>query len=158
MITCKFEDGNDALLRHAVVHALVIKGKKILLTRRSPKLLEGGKWSFAGGYVDQDETIEQAVIREVREETGWQVTNVQLISIIDNPKRPNDANRQNIAFNYTCRAVKKIGESDWEVTEQEWFDFDKLPKKEEIAFDHYQVIESYLADKKITKGIKMISQ
>jgi 8-oxo-dGTP diphosphatase len=158
MITCKFENGNEALLRHVVVHALMIKDNKMLLARRAPELLEGGKWGLAGGYMDRDETLEQAVRREVQEETGWQVADVQLISVIDNPNRPNENARQNIAFNYVCEAVKKTGESDGEVTEQKWFDLKKLPKKDEVAFDHYQIIQSYLQDKKVTKEVTIISR
>lgn len=157
MLTCTFEDGNKASLRHAIAHALVIKDNQILLIRRAQKLLEGGKWAFPGGFVDRDEILEKAVKREVKEESGWEVDVVSLISIIDNPDRPNDAGRQNIAFNYLCEATQKTGEPDWEVTEQKWFDLDKLPPQEEIAFDHYQVIQSYLKNPKARPEIIMIS-
>jgi ADP-ribose pyrophosphatase YjhB (NUDIX family) len=148
MVTCKFEDGGDAALRHAVVHALVLnQDNQILLTRRSPKLTEGGKWSFAGGYMDRDETLQETVAREVHEETGWEVQNIRFLSVLDSPERPNDVDRQNVAFNYVCEVVKQTGEPDWEVTEQQWFEFDKLPPQSEIAFDHYAVIQWYLKNK-----------
>ena len=57
-----------------------------------------------------------------------------------------DAGRQNIAFNYLCEPIQKVGESDDEVTDQKWFDLDKLPPLAEIAFDHYQVIQTYLGN------------
>jgi 8-oxo-dGTP diphosphatase len=158
MITCIFENGKKAGLRHAVVHPLVLKGNQILLIRRAKQLLEGGKWGFPGGYMDRDETLETCVKREVKEETGWEVNRIKLISIMDSPHRPNIADRQDVAFNFTCKAVKKTGESDWEVTEQRWFDLDTLPPKKEIAFDHFQVIRSYIKDKKGTKGVTIISK
>lgn len=158
MITCQFEDGNKASLRHAIVHPLVInENNQILLVRRAPKLLEGGKWSFPSGFVDRDETLEECVKREVMEEAGWEVKVISLISVVDNPNRPNDGERQNICFNYLCKPVKKVGESDWEVTEQKWFDLNKLPPQPEIAFDHYQVMQSYLKNPDARPNITIIS-
>lgn len=143
MITCKFEDGNEASLRHAVIDALVLKGNKILLEKRNRKLIEGGKWALVGGYVERDETLIKALERETLEETGYKIKNIKLLTIIDNPNRPHE-NRQNIAFVFICQATKKIGNSDWEVEDLKWFDLSNLPPKETIAFDHYQDIKLYL--------------
>ena len=71
MINCEFENGNKASLRHVVVDNLVLKDGKILLVKRTGKLLEGGKWGLAGGYVDRDETVKEAAKREILEETGY---------------------------------------------------------------------------------------
>ena len=148
MITCNFEDGGEALLRHAVVDSIVLKDDKILLVKRTAKLLEGGKWGLVGGYVDRDETLAQAAAREVLEETGWQVNNQVLLRIVDNPNRPKE-DRQNIAFIYFCNATEKTDEADWESDEQKWFSWDELPKDENLAFDHAEsigVYRKYLAE------------
>ena len=148
MIKCTFENGSKASLRHAIIDALVLNSKnQMLLVKRSKeKLLEGGKWALPGGFVERDETLEETVTREVREETGWEVKDLKLLRIIDNPNRPNE-DRQNIAFVYVCRVVRKTGEADQESTEQRWFKLSKLPTKEEFAFDHLQDIEFYLKSK-----------
>lgn len=143
MITCIFEDGGKGTLRHVVVDALVLKDKKILMAKRTKKLLEGGKWGIIGGFVNRDETLEQAIKREVFEETGYKVEYVELLRVIDNPDRPGE-DRQNINFVYTCTAVEKIGEKDWESDEVKWFDLDSLPPKESIAFDHFDSIKFYM--------------
>ncbi len=143
MITCNFEDGNKAKLRHTVVDVLVLKDNQILLEKRNNKLVEGGKWALVGGYMERDETIIDAVKRETLEETGYKIKNIKLLTIIDNPNRPGD-DRQNIAFVYTCNVDKKVSESDWEVDELKWFNLNNLPPKNKIAFDHYQDIEIYL--------------
>jgi len=70
MITCTFENGNRASLRHVVVDNLVLQGDRILLVKRAVQLIEGGKWGLVGGFVDRDETIRQAAAREIMEETG----------------------------------------------------------------------------------------
>jgi len=68
------------------VGALVIKDEKVLLVRRKH---DPGKrkWTNPGGYIEQNELIEQSVIREVLEETGV-TTNVKSIVMLgDYPGR-----------------------------------------------------------------------
>lgn len=142
MISCTFEKGNEALLRHVVVDALVLRDERILLVKRADDLLEAGKWALVGGFVERDETLEQTVEREVFEETGYRVHDFLLLGMNANPDRPHE-DRQNIAFVFVCIALEKEGEADDESTEQKWFDLEKLPPKEEIAFDHYKNIELY---------------
>ncbi len=142
MITCKFEDGNKAFLRHVTVDTLVLQDGQILLGKRATKLLEGDKWGLVGGFVDRDETLKEAVAREVMEETGYKVTDITLLTVRDNPDRRHE-DRQNISFVFVCRALEKTGESDWEVKEQKWFPLDKVPPESEIAFDHYENIRLY---------------
>ncbi len=142
MLNCTFENGNPASLRHAVVDALVIKDNKILLVKRTGKILEGGKWGLVGGYVERDEILAEAVVREVKEETGYLVANIRLLTIRDNPNRPHE-DRQNISFVFICEALEKVGDSDWEVDDQQWFEFSNLPSSDQIAFDHLSDIELY---------------
>ena len=142
MITCTFENGNTANLRHVVVDTLVLLDDKILLVKRANKLLEGGKWALPGGYMDRDETATKATAREVFEETGYRVSALTLLTIIDHPRRRNET-RQNISLVYFCTALEKEGSSDWEVEDQQWFDLNKLPDDEQIAFDHAEMIALY---------------
>ncbi len=142
MINCTFENGNKASLRHVTVNAMVIKDGKILLTKRSEGLLEAGKWGLLGGYVERDETTAKGVMREAKEESGWDVTNPRLFRIKDNPDRPHE-DRQNIEFVYIVDVVEKTGESDWESEEVKWFSLDNLPEPDQIAFDHGEDIELY---------------
>src|SRR6266550_2872489 len=107
MINCTFENGNKASLRHAIIDALVLKDNKILLVKRTKKLLEGGKWALVGGYVDRDENLLQTVEREIREETGYTVKDITFLCVRHNPDRPHE-DRQNIAFVFFCTAVDKV--------------------------------------------------
>ncbi|WP_268833940.1 8-oxo-dGTP diphosphatase MutT [Photobacterium carnosum] len=55
---------------------------QIFITRRHANAHQGGLWEFAGGKVEANETAEQAVIRELNEEVGIQVTTLTpLISL-----------------------------------------------------------------------------
>lgn len=142
MITCTFENGSKGSLRHVVVDNLVLQDGKILLVKRAPQLLEGGKWGLVGGFVDRDETIRQAVAREVMEETGYEVADITLFRIVDTPDRPGE-DRQNIAFVHLCTAGRQSGTPDWESTEVRWFPLSALPEEQEFAFDHYDNIQLY---------------
>lgn len=51
------------------VGGAVVRGRSVLFVRRSSRYGRGN-WQIPGGFVDRDETLDTAVVREVREETG----------------------------------------------------------------------------------------
>jgi 8-oxo-dGTP diphosphatase len=142
MINCTFEDGGRASLRHVIVDTLVLQNDKILMVKRTKKLLEGEKWGLVGGFVNRDETTAQAAEREIMEETGWKVKDLTLLRVNDNPNRPHE-DRQNVAFVFFATATEKTGKPDWESSAQEWFDLNDVPAQEQIAFDHASSIKLY---------------
>ncbi len=58
---------------YRVACGVIWKKDKLLITRRKPDGLLGGLWEFPGGKIQENETTEQACIREIREETGLEV-------------------------------------------------------------------------------------
>lgn len=147
MITCYFENNNKASLRHITVNAIVVKGNQILLGKRGTlngkPILESGKWALLGGFMGRDEDLEQAVKREVKEESGWVIDNLQLLRINDNPNRPHE-DRQNVDIVFITQAIQQVQTSDEEVRVLKWFELNNLPPKETIAFDHGDSIEIYI--------------
>lgn len=143
MITCTFEDGNTNNLRHIAVGCIVTRDNEILLARRNMRLSEGGKWCLPGGYMDMGESTLEAARREVKEETGWDIDNLQLLGINDNPARPDP--RQTVDFIYVAEAIAQTGETDWETEETAWFPLTGLPEPVDIAFDHLESIELYIS-------------
>ncbi|MEK9169424.1 MAG: NUDIX domain-containing protein [Patescibacteria group bacterium] len=146
MINCFFENNDKAFLRHITVNAIIVKTNQILLGKRGAfngkPILESGKWGLLGGFFDRDENLVQAVKREVMEESGWEIKNIKLFRINDNPQRPKE-NRQNVDIVFIANTIKQTGKSDEEVTHLKWFDLNKLPVKEETAFDHGDNLELY---------------
>lgn len=157
MITCIFEKGSKASLRHVVVHAIVEKNGKILIVRRSKGMfLEGGKLALPGGFLDRDETGEECVLRELKEETGWEGKVISLFRINTNPNRPHE-DRQNVAFDFIIKPIKKAGKPDRESQSVHWIPISKLRKLSGLAFDHGESIKLYLQYKKKLFSLPLIN-
>ena len=104
-----------------------------------------GYWNCPCGYIDFDETGEDAVCREIMEETGYVITPEvpKFVEVETSPK----ANKQNITLRYTALVpykllsqVKPIGGEDNEVEEVKWIDIRKL-NNYKWAFNHNKIIE-----------------
>jgi 8-oxo-dGTP diphosphatase len=143
MISCAFESGSVAALRHVVVHAVVEKDDALLLVRRAERLTEGGKWGLPGGFLDRDETLAQGTLRELREETGWEGEIVALLRVNSRPDRPRE-NRQNVAFDFLVAPIREVGEPDTESSAIAWVPFSDLPPLDTLAFDHGETVDWYL--------------
>jgi ADP-ribose pyrophosphatase YjhB (NUDIX family) len=64
------------------VSALVYRGADLLLMRRS----DNGFWSLPGGFVEMGESVVEAALREVAEETGYSVEIGRLVGVYSDPK------------------------------------------------------------------------
>ena len=64
------------------VAAVVIEDDRVVLVRRG-RPPAYGEWSLPGGAVELGETLEKAVIREVKEEIGLEVEVVELVAVLD---------------------------------------------------------------------------
>ena len=53
-----------------VAAAIIRINGKYLLSKRLEHLHQGGKWEFPGGKIESDESVEQALVRELQEELG----------------------------------------------------------------------------------------
>jgi ADP-ribose pyrophosphatase YjhB (NUDIX family) len=144
MITCTFESGSRAPLRHVVVHAIVEREGALLLVKRAPHLTEGDKWGLPGGFLDRDERLVDGVLRELREETGWTGEVRRLLRINSRPDRPRE-DRQNVAFDFVVAPLARVGDPDRESSAVDWVSIERLPPLDSLAFDHGETIRRYLA-------------
>jgi len=145
MIKCEFENNSQTNLRHAVVGAIVVNKTRdqVLLIRRSPTMTTGANLiAIPGGFLDTGETTKEGVLRELREETGYEAQIIALFRIKDNPDRRNE-DRQNIDFVFLAEVGAKVGEPDHETAEMKWYPLNELPPLEDWAFDHLFDIELY---------------
>lgn len=150
MITCTFEGGVRAGLRHVVVHAVVEQDGALLLVQRARHLPEGGRWGLPGGFLDRDESLMQGVLRELREETGWDGQVASLLRINSRPDRARE-DRQNVAFDFVVAPLRRVGDPDDESSAVEWIPIDQLPRLDSLAFDHGDTIRLYLDSRERSK-------
>lgn len=67
------------------VGGILLQGEKGLLVQRANNPGRG-RWTIPGGYVDQNEKIETAVVREIQEETGLFSEPVSILAVKDRPE------------------------------------------------------------------------
>jgi mutator protein MutT len=83
----------------------VIRKGRVLLIRRGEPPLQG-RWTIPGGTVELGETLEQALVREMAEETGLEVEPVEVLTVFDQIQRDGPAVAfHHVIVDYLCRRV-----------------------------------------------------
>jgi ADP-ribose pyrophosphatase YjhB (NUDIX family) len=99
------------------------EARHILLIRRS----DNGNWALPGGAMDLGETLPNAAVREVREETGIHCQITGLVGIYTDPRHvilytSNGETRQEFSVVFTARALDGEPTTSSESSEVRWFD------------------------------------
>ena len=81
-------------VRNCVNDIMVVKDGKVLLIKRK-RNPQKGWWALIGGYLDWDETLEESVSRELKEEIGLSVNSIKFLGVYSDTGRDLDG-RQNI--------------------------------------------------------------
>lgn len=101
----------------------------ILLHRRT----DNNHWGLPGGAIEIGETAAEAVVREVREETGYEVEVVRLIGIYSDPKYttvryPDGSVVGYVSLAFECRVIGGKPTLSDESSAVDWFDPTHLPE------------------------------
>ncbi len=117
------------------VDGVVLRKGKVLLIKRSAYPYEG-YWALPGGFVELGETVEDAVVREIKEETDLTCEPVRVVGVYSDPKR--DPRGHTITLAYILKIICGVAKKTDEAAEVKYFGFGDLPEK--IAFDHGKII------------------
>ncbi|MDX8340207.1 NUDIX hydrolase [Draconibacterium sp. IB214405] len=97
------------------------------------------KWALPGGFIDMDETLEQACIRELEEETGLQVAKMQQFRTYDAINRDPRHRTISVVYSVELAEQKPVKGSD-DAAQAKWFSIEDLP---ELAFDHADILADF---------------
>ncbi len=115
----------------------------VLIRRKNPPF----GWAIPGGFVDWGETVEQAAVREAKEETSLELENLRQFHVYSDPKRDPRGHTVSVVFTAEGKGTPKAASDAKEIGV---FDQESLP--DEIAFDHRKILEDYFAGRKVESG------
>ncbi len=128
----KGENGEELWISRSVVVICVVaritddNKIEILAEKRGPLVSATGRWCFPCGYLDYDEDLTDAVIREVQEETGYTLERKD-VNFIDINSKP-EGKKQNVGIRHIAfidNDKKQISDFELdtnEVTELKWIE------------------------------------
>jgi 8-oxo-dGTP diphosphatase len=109
---------------------------QLLLIKRAAKPF-AGRYALPGGFVKQDESLDAAAVRELREETGVSKVYLEQLYTFGDPKRDPRGRVITVAY-YALVPNTQSLEAGTDAAEAAWFPVTDLPP---LAFDHRKIVE-----------------
>ena len=131
-----------ALTVDAVIFSKSDEGLDVLLIRRSKEPFKDC-WAFPGGYVNIEETIDNAVYRELEEETNISNVSLKRFDIFDAIDRDPRERTVTVVYYGFFNGSKVLIKAGDDAKDAKWFPVNKLP---ELAFDHSVILKKILAE------------
>lgn len=144
---------NISLTVDAIVFGYEPKeGLSVLLVKRKYPPFKG-RWAIPGGFVKEKESLEQAVERELEEETGVKVNYLEQLYSFGDPKRDPRSRIVTIAYYGLVRSSNFELFAATDAEDAQWFHLNELPK---LAFDHQKILDYALERLRSKVGYKPI--
>lgn len=116
---------------------------QILLIERGIEPYKG-KWALPGGFVNMDELLENACVRELHEETGLVIEKMTQLKAFDAINRDPRHRTISVVFYSVLENDQRIKAGD-DAKKADWFSINHLP---DLAFDHAEIIKDFI-DRKL---------
>ena len=111
------------------------KGIILIERRNEPKGL-----ALPGGFVDVGESVEEALVREMKEETDLDVEIGRLLGVYSDPKRDTRFHTASVVFIAKAQGEPKGGD---DAKHAKLYALDEIPM-DELVFDHGVILKEYL--------------
>jgi 8-oxo-dGTP diphosphatase len=112
----------------------------LLVLRRDPPFEK--MWALPGGFMEMEETLEEAARRELLEETGIRAGELIRFDTYDKPGRDPRGRTITQVFVMVWNEEMGVPEAGSDAGSVQWFDLSELPK---LAFDHGEIISDVIA-------------
>lgn len=133
-----FLDNRGFLKPSLAVDGIVIYKDKLVLIKRARPPFKG-KLALPGGFVEYNEKVEDAVVREITEETGLKTEIKNIFGVYSDPKRDPRGHTVSVVFELKVKGGKLQSGSD--AKEARLYSLGKIP---DLAFDHDVIVGDYL--------------
>lgn len=110
-----------------VVRVFVVRDNKIMFVKEA-KEHDRGKWSLPGGWCDIDLTPAESAIKEVKEESGYDVIITHLMGVMDRRKYIKSKMYDTYNLFFMGEITGGSNNPNFEVLEVDWFSIDELPE------------------------------
>ncbi len=124
-------------MRQFACDSILIENGKLLLIKRAYDPF-AGQWALPGGRIDDNETAEDCLVREMKEETNLEVELVKFTGLYSDPNRDP---RGVIAAAYLVKRLSGDPKAGDDAGEVAWFDLTDLPP---LCTDHRKILNDAL--------------
>ncbi len=121
----------------AVVFVVSAGGTEVLLVERRDEPFMG-QWAVPGGFIEMDEELEDAVARELAEETGLTGVRLEQFRTFGQCGRDPRGRQITVAFMGTITEGRNTVRPGDDAADTRWFNIENLP--ENMAFDHEDMV------------------
>ena len=122
------------------VRAFILKDNKLLMVKER----SDGLWTLPGGFADVNESPSEAVIRETKEESGFNVSAIKLLALWDKLKHDHPPQWPHVyKFFFHCEISSGEPKENLEIAEIDFFNIDELPPLSTHRVTKKQLIRLY---------------
>jgi 8-oxo-dGTP diphosphatase len=128
---------SDKESQSVMVDAIVERNDKLLLVKRKKDPFQGFV-SFPGGKVGLGEKVEDAVKRELREETNLAIELTDILGVYSDPSR--DPRGHRISITFIAKIISGEAKAADDAESVEWL---PVNDQRDLAFDHKKILDDY---------------
>jgi 8-oxo-dGTP diphosphatase len=137
MTTYTYDYPRPALTVDCVIFGLDDSGSlKVLLIQRGHEPYKG-QWALPGGFVDMNEPLEEAALRELKEETGVSDVFIEQLYTFGTPGRDPRGRVVTVVYYALINLTEHQIGAETDAQDVKWFPIDALPA---LAFDHAEIM------------------